>query len=87
MNNSLGKWLVLFGLILLAVAFWKKSDLPAPPAELLAELLQVAVSRSPIQVTIDEIDYRIQPLYTYDLYGMGVSKHNADTWLDFLHKE
>lgn len=90
MNNRLGKWLILFGLILLAVASWKKSDLPAPPAlqgNLLEEPVQVAVSRPSIQVTVGEIDYRIQPLYTYDLYGMVVSKHNADTWWDFLHKE
>ncbi len=90
MNNRLGKWLIVCGLMLLAAALWKKTDLPAPPAlqaELLAEPVQVAVSRPPLHVTVGQIDYTVQPLYTYDLYGMVVSKHNADTWWDYLHKE
>lgn len=89
MNNRIGKWLILGGALLLAVAFWKQGDLPAPPAlqaELLEEPVQVAVSRAPLHVTVGAIDYTVQPLYTYDLYGMVVSKHNADTWWDWVHK-
>jgi len=90
MNNRLGKWLIIFGLLLLAAALWKKTDLPAPPAlqaELLEEPAQLAVSRPPMHVTVGEIEYTVQPLYKYDLYGMVVSKHNADAWWDILHKE
>ena len=90
MNNRLGKWLILIGLILLVTALWKKSDLPEPStlhADLLEEPVQTPVSRSPLKVTVGEIDYEIRPLYKYDLYGMVVSKHNSDTWWDFLHKE
>ena len=90
MDNRLGKWLILCGAILLACALWKKSDLPEPPAlraELLEEPVQVAVSRDPIKATVGGTNYVIQPLYKYDLHGMVVSKHDADTWWDFLHKE
>ena len=90
MDNRVGKWLLIFGLILLLGALWKKSELPLPQtlqAELLEEPVQVEVSRQPIQLAVGEIDYQIKPLYKYDLYGMVVSKHNADTWWDFLHKE
>lgn len=90
MNNRIGKWLILFGLAILLGALWKQSDLPAPAAlqaELLDEPLQLAVSRRPVQVTVGKIEYTVQPLYTYELYGMVVSKHNADTWWDYLHKE
>ena len=90
MNNRLGKWLLIFGLILLLAALWKKNELPLPQnlqAELLEEPVQLAVNKSPIQVAVGEIDYQIKPLYKYDIYGMVVSKHNADSWWDFLHKE
>ncbi len=90
MNNRIGKWLLIFGMTLLACALWKKTELPessALQAELLNEPAQVAISRPPKKVTVGEIDYTVQPLYTYDLYGMVVSKHNADTWWDFLHRE
>ncbi len=90
MTHQIGKWLMLAGLILLLTALWKKTDLPEPAtlkAELLEEPIQRAVSKPTQQVTVGEIAYEIRPLYKYDLYGMVVSKHNADTWWDFLHKE
>ena len=90
MNSSLGKWLIFGGLILLLSALWMKNVLPEPTllhAELLDEPGQVAVSRQPIPVTVGGVDYSIQPLYKYDLYGLVVSKHDANTWWDYLHKE
>ena len=90
MDNRLGKWLLIFGSILWLVALWKTSELPmaqAVQAELLDEPVQVEISRAPIEVAVGGIDYQVKPLYKYDLYGMVVSKHNADTWWDFLHKE
>ena len=90
MDNRLGKWLMIFGLILWLVALWKASELPvaqAVQAELLDEPVQMEVSRQAIEVAVGGIDYQVRPLYKYDLYGMVVSKHNADTWWDFLHKE
>ena len=90
MDNRIGKWLLIFGLILLLGALWKKSELPRPQTlqtELLEEPVQVEISKQPIQVAVGGIDYQIKPLYNYDLYGMVVSKHDANTWWDFLHKE
>lgn len=90
MNNHLGKWLMLAGLILLLTALWKKTDLPEPAmlkAVLLDEPVQRAVFKEPQQITVGKITYEVRPLYQYELYGLVVSKHNADTWWDFLHKE
>lgn len=90
MNNRLGKWLICGGLLMLLGALWMKNVLPEPKvlrAELLDEPGQVAVSRQPIAVSIGGIDYSVQPLYKYDLYGLVVSKHDANTWWDYLHKE
>lgn len=90
MDNRLGKWLLIFGLVLWLGALWKTGELPmtqAVQAELLDEPVQIEVSRPPIEVAVGGIDYQVKPLYKYELYGMVVSKHNADTWWDFLHKE
>ena len=90
MNNRLGKWLIYAGLILLLGALWMKNELPEPQAlqaELLEEPGQTAVSRQPIAVTVGDIDYSVQALHKYDLYGMVVSMHDANTWWDYLHKE
>jgi hypothetical protein len=89
MNNRVGKWIIFGGLLLLLPALWLKNVLPEPQTlqtELLDEPGQVAVSRPPIRVTAGGIDYSVQPLYKYDLYGMVVSKHDANTWWDYLHK-
>ena len=31
--------------------------------------------------------YRIDPLYTYDLHGLVVSRHDSTSWTDYLHRE
>lgn len=90
MNNRFGKWLIYAGLLLLLGALWMKNELPEPQAlqaELLEEPAQTTVSRQPIAVTVGGIDYSVQPLHKYDLYGMVVSIHDANTWWDYLHKE
>ncbi len=82
MNNHLGKWLMLAGLILLLTALWKKTDLPEPAmlkAVLLDEPVQRAVFKEPQQITVGKITYEVRPIYQYELYGLVVSKHNADT--------
>ena len=90
MTSRLGKWMIFGGLLMLLVALWMKNVLPEPQAlkvELLDEPGQVAVSRQPMSIAVGGIDYSVQPLYKYDLYGMVVSKHDANTWWDYLHKE
>lgn len=90
MNHRLGKWLLLAGLLLWFAALWQKGVLPEPSslsAQLLDEPGQIAVTRTPMAISVGGIDYSVQPLYSYDLYGMVVSTHDADTWWDFLHKE
>jgi hypothetical protein len=82
--------LLLFGgLGLLAAAAWLR-DSPPPPSELRRELydapVQVQVHKAAFQTTVNGITYTVQPLYSYDLYGMVVSQHSADTWWDYLHR-
>jgi hypothetical protein len=90
MAYRLGRFLFIFGLLVLLTAIWKKDVLP-PPAELGNELLdeprQVAVQRPPFQITVGDIDYEVRPLYKYELHGMVVSRHDSDAWWDYIHKE
>ena len=90
MSNRLGRWLILAGVLLLLGALWNKNVLPEPQslsAPLLDEPAQLAVSRAAMPVSVGGIDYSVQPLYKYDLYGLVVSTHDANTWWDYLHKE
>ncbi len=86
----LGQFLMLAGLVLLLLALWNEDSLP--PAHLLRpELLddprQVAVDRSAFTARAGGVDYSVQPLHRYDLHGLVVSRHDSDTWWDYIHKE
>ena len=90
MAFRLGKLLFFCGLALLLVAIWKKNVLPQPQAlrdELLDEPRQTAVQRPSFRISVGSIDYDVQPLHKYDLYGMVVSQHDSNTWWDYIHKE
>jgi hypothetical protein len=81
---------MLSGLVLLLVALWKADSLP-PAQQLRPELLddprQVPVGRPAFTAHAGGIDYKVQPLFRYDLYGLVVSRHDSDTWWDYIHKE
>jgi len=84
------KLFLLSGLMLLALSWWRSHALPER-SQLLAALQdepdQRAIHTQAFQATAGGIDYTVQPLYRYDLYGLVVSRHNADTWWDFIHRE
>jgi hypothetical protein len=83
-------FLLITSLFLLAVAVWRKDVLPAHQGlseALLVEPAQVLTQQPPIETTVGGITYKIQPLYTYDLYGMVVSKHDPGTWWDYIHRQ
>ncbi len=74
---------------LLAVSWWMRDSLP-PPDKLDAAVFedpdQRATDRAPFKTTTGGIEYTIRPVFAYDLNGLVVSKHNADTWWDWVHK-
>jgi hypothetical protein len=84
------KWLLLANVVLLAVALWKSDALPSPaelsPA-LLEEPQQEPVRKAAFTTTRQGVTYTVQPLFTYELVGLVVSKHDAKTWWDYLHRE
>ena len=76
MARLLVRLLLVGGFGLAVAAAWLR-DSPPPQTE---------VRKAAFQTTVNGITYTVQPLYTYDLYGMVVSQHSADTWWDYLHR-
>src|SRR5262249_14515723 len=48
---------------------------------------QVPVGAHPAAVTVNGVQYSIQPRYTYELSGLVVELHDSETWWDYAHKE
>jgi hypothetical protein len=90
MLESLSKFLLLSGSLLLAASIWKNSELPtastADPV-LLQEPLQLATANRPFSVSAEGIRYEVKPLYLYTLHGLVVSRHDTSSWWDYLHRE
>jgi hypothetical protein len=90
MRDQTLKWLLVTNLLLLAVAVWKSDALPLPaelsPA-LLDEPVQLPVRQAAYTTTSHGVTYTVQPLFAYELVGLVVSKHDAKTWWDYLHRE
>jgi hypothetical protein len=89
MAHQLVRYLMLGSLLLLVLSCWRKDVLPKPQLlrqELLTEPTQTPVSPMPRQTTVGGVTYTINPLYKYELHGLVVSLHDADTWQDSLHE-
>ncbi len=90
MSPTLVKTILACGLVLLIVALSQRHALPEP--SLLLESLrqepeQIQVQEPPRSTTVSGVTYRIDPLYTYDLHGLVVSRHDSNTWTDYIHRE
>jgi len=65
----------------LLVSFWNRNDLPQNIdylPELLNEPLQTATTQPSFDANYNGVEYRIEPRYEYDLYGMIVSYRHHD---------
>lgn len=88
--HTLVKYSMIVSLLAAAASWWMKDALP-PPTQLKSDVLeepqQVRVDRPPINTTVNGVQYRIQPRYSYDISALVVSVHDSDTWWDYAHKE
>ena len=65
----------------LVVSFWHRNDLPANidyVPEIVKEPAQTATSEPPFDVTFNDVTYRVEPEYAYDIVGMIVSYRHHD---------
>lgn len=76
------------GAALLALSLWRAEALPGGlplRPELLREPQQTLVTRPAFSTTVQGITYSVQPLYSYELYGLVVSRHDSRAWWDYIH--
>ena len=74
---------------LLALAAWRRDALPPPgalDAAVREDPVQQETAATPFRTTAGGVEYTVRPVFTYDLSGVVVSKHDADTWWDWIHK-
>jgi hypothetical protein len=89
MSNALIRILLIGSAMVVIVAWWERDSLPPQdridPA-VLSDPQQEPTAKPAFKTTVGGIEYTVRPLYAYDLYGVVVSKHDADTWWDWIHK-
>jgi hypothetical protein len=65
----------------LLVAFWNRNDLPGDISflsQLEHEPRQRPIAQKPLTVSYAGVDYRVEPLFSYELYGLVVSYRQHD---------
>ena len=73
---------------LLAAGLVNYTNLPevgALRAELNDEPRQQSVVQAAFTKAAGGVTYTIEPSHRYEIYGLVVSKHNADAWWDYIH--
>ena len=89
MSAAFVRILLVGSATLLFAAWWMRESLPPQRAldpALMSDPRQVPTATAAFKATVGDIVYTVRPLYDYDLYGLVVSKHDADTWWDYIHK-
>jgi hypothetical protein len=84
------KLVLVASAVLFVAAFFMKDRLPGREA-ILPELLQEPVQTEddlpePFEVTRKGVTYTVEPLFNYELYGMVVSYHHANSLVDVSHE-
>ena len=78
MAGNYFKWklFVPISFVLLLICFWNRNNLAENMQlmdELVYEPVQEKIDQPTFSVTVNKVEYEIQPLYTYELYGLVVS--------------
>jgi hypothetical protein len=90
MIRGIAKYIFLPSLVTFLLGLYMGDALP-PPFDLLSALgsepMQQPVDLPSFTTTVNKVAYRIKPLYRYELWGLVVSRHSADSFIDYAHKE
>ena len=83
------QWLFWLAFAATGVAWFQQDALPEPSRlapDLLNEPAQQRIEQRPFKSKVNGVEYTVQPLFEYEITGLVVSKHNADTWWDWVHE-
>jgi len=88
MLRRLNHWLLAASAVALVVCFWNRNDIPGSielDARLADEPRQRPVIEQPLTLRYSDVDYRVEPLYEYELHGLVVSyrQHDGES---FMHR-
>lgn len=81
---------LLLSAVAFIISYFQKDKLPTPEqvdSRLYQEPQQTDTAVTPFAKKVGDIEYTIKPLYDYELHGLVVSFHNAESWWDYYHKE
>jgi hypothetical protein len=81
MLQTLNRAVMIASALTLAVAFWNRNDLPGTidfHPKLGDEPRQREIQARPLVLPYAGVDYRVEPLYEYELYGLVVSYRQHD---------
>ena len=81
MLRTLNKWVLIASALTLVVAFWNRNDLPSGihfQPQLTHEPRQRPLDQAPMTVPYAGVEYRVEPLFSYELYGLVVSYRQHD---------
>ena len=80
---------IVISFVILLISFWNRNDLPETfdvVTELLDEPRQTMTRAGSFHATYNDVDYRVEPEYEYDLHGLVVSfrHHDGNSRMHFL---
>jgi hypothetical protein len=81
MLRTLNTSVLVASALTLGIAFWNRNDLPRDldfNPKLEQEPRQRALAKPPLTVPYAGVDYRVEPLFSYELYGLVVSYRQHD---------
>jgi len=82
------KAVLLICLLVLGLSFFFVNKLPLKTEilkELYTEPIQIETKDAPFTITRKGITYTITPLFSYEMYGLVVSYHDSNSWIDISH--
>jgi hypothetical protein len=81
--------IIVISFLVLLISFWNRNDLPAEidaVTELADEPRQTPTRAQPFDAVFNDVEYRVEPEYEYDLHGLVVSfrHHDGNSRMHFL---
>ena len=72
----ISKYIIPLSFVFLLISFWNRNNLSDDMVivgELKEEPTQKKIDKAPFSVNVNDVNYEIQPMYDYELYGLVVS--------------